>query len=113
MAGFGVVWTAGFAAAAARLGSRLRGKMPGMQVGVFDVVLGFATLTAMTIAGHIGTALSPDTFGDADSALIPSGLVVEYLAWTVGLGAALRSIVGRRRLVPPPLPATATAQPAD
>ena len=109
MGAFGIVWTAGFAAAAARLGSRLRGKAPGSEAGVFDVVLGFSLLTAMTVAGNVGSALAPGAFGELAPTLIPAGLVVEYLAWTVGLGAALRSIVCRRRVVPPPLPAAATA----
>jgi hypothetical protein len=38
------------------------------------------------------------------------GGVVEYLAWTVGLGAALTTLFGKRhRDLPPPLPTAATS----
>jgi hypothetical protein len=40
-------------------------------------------------------------------ALLVVGTVVEYLAWTVGLGAALMTGLGRWAVVPPPMPPTA------
>jgi hypothetical protein len=41
-------------------------------------------------------------------ALVAAGLTVEFIAWTIGLGAAVTTGLGRWYTVPPPI----TAQPA-
>ena len=42
-------------------------------------------------------------------ALLTIGTVVEYLVWTIGLGAAAMTGLGRWATSPPPLPAPSDA----
>ena len=103
-----LLWVGGFAAVSVALGARLRGSR-GDQTSVpfLDLLTGFLAITGVSIfANVVGVAsgeLSP--FG---SLISIAGLVIEYAAWTIGLGAALSTFVtGRRSVTPPPLPATA------
>ncbi len=99
-----LVWTAGFAGVAARLGARLRGgDSASSHSPVLDVLVGFATLTAVTVAAHI-MALGPGWMGRFAFATGAMGLVIEYIAWTVGLGAAIGSLISQQRSTPPPVP---------
>jgi hypothetical protein len=108
------LWVAGFAAAAARLGQALRGRgapsVPRTGAALaqapsgLDYVAGFLVLTGLTlIAQVLGNASA--MLGWLSAPLASAGFVIEYVAWTIGLGAALLTAFDRRsHAVPPPLP---------
>jgi len=106
MAGGALLWIAGFASVAVSLGARLRGSS-GDQTSVpfLDLLTGFLAITGVTIFAHFA-ALTPGVLGPFSGLLHTTGLVIEYVAWTVGLGAALSTLfAGRRAAVAPPVPA--------
>jgi hypothetical protein len=110
LAALAVVWIAGFAATAARLGASIRGEHASwLEPRAGDFILGFVVLTAVTIAGRV-MALGPSWVTPAASMVTSVGLFIEYCAWTLGLGAAMGAIFAGHRTprVPPipPLPAS-------
>jgi hypothetical protein len=108
--GLAIVWLAGFAAVAAQIGGGLRGRAQGPSGGspVLDTAIGVALLGFITVIGHV-LALGPSLFTPAAAAFVTAGLIIEYLAWTVGLGAALLAPFRHRRpSTPPPIPARAS-----
>jgi hypothetical protein len=52
--------------------------------------------------------VTPDPMRTTAFALLATGLAVEFVVWTVGLGAALMTGFGRWSTVPPPPPAVQT-----
>jgi len=102
-----LLWVGGFAAVAVALGARLRGSR-GDQTSVpfVDLLTGFLAITGVSIiANFIG--LAPGVLSPFGSLFSIGGLVIEYAAWTIGLGAALSTFASGRRTAPPPVPATA------
>ncbi len=105
---FGLVWLAGFAGVAAQIGGRLRGRMAGATDSpVLDTAFGVAALGLVTMVGGL-LAVGPWLFTPPAAAFTTAGLIIEYLAWTVGLGAGLVAPFRRRwPSTPPPIPAHA------
>jgi hypothetical protein len=105
---FALAWLAGFAGVAAEIGGRLRGRTVGVSASpVLDTALGVALLGLVTVIGNL-LAVGPWLFTPAAAAFSTAGLVIEYLAWTVGLGAALLApFRSRWPSTPPPIPARA------
>jgi hypothetical protein len=104
-------WLAGFASVAAFLGSRLRGRARpfGAAPSVIDVAWGVTLLFVLPIASDILAFGSFFTW-PLSTSLGVAGFVFEYLAWTIGLGAALLAPLRRRWEVgPPPVPSAASA----
>jgi hypothetical protein len=99
----------GFTALACRLGEWLEDRL-GWQPGNAFVAtaLGFIVLLAPTLVARFLNVASdnvwPLTWG-----LVAIGLTVEFVAWTIGLGAALMTGLGRWYTVPPPI----TMHPSD
>jgi hypothetical protein len=109
--GFMVTWLAGFAGVAAQIGGRLRarGRNGSVDSPVIDTAFGVALLGLVTMIGNV-LALGPPVFTPLAAAFSVAGVVIEYLAWTVGLGAALLApFQARWRATPPPIPAPASA----
>jgi len=107
LAGGALLWVAGFAAVAVALGARLRGSRGDASAApLIDLVTGFLAITALTIVAHF-IALAPGWLGPFGWMVRSAGLVIEYLAWTIGLGAALSTFFVNRSVVPPPVPRTA------
>lgn len=108
LAGFVVVWLAGFAGVAGQVGNRLRASRGHPAVPFLDAMLGLALIASFTVIGHV-LALGPSFMGPAAAAFVSAGLIIEYLAWTVGLGAVLATpfVNGQRAFSPPPIPGTA------
>lgn len=107
-----LVWTAGFAGVVGRLGARLRGQRPGRSSSpTLDLLTGFAAVSALTVIAHFMTLgpwwTDPMSFGAR-----AAGFVVEWTVWTMGLGAALTSFLGRRSDVPPAIPIIAAPAPS-
>lgn len=105
---FALAWLAGFAGVAAELGGRLRGRTAvGNASAVLDTALGVGLLGLVTVIGNL-LAVGPWVFTPAAAAFTTAGFIIEYLAWTVGLGAALLApFRSRWPSTPPPLPARA------
>jgi hypothetical protein len=105
---FALTWLAGFAGVAAEVGGRLRGRATGVSDSpVLDTALGVALIGLVTVIGNL-LAVGPWLFTPAASAFSAAGFVIEYLAWTVGLGAALLApFRSRWPSTPPPIPARA------
>lgn len=98
------LWVAGFAATAARVGASIRGdNTPGVEPRVGDFMIGFFVLTAATIAGRV-LAIGPAWLGSFAQAITSLGVLIEYCAWTLGLGAAIGAVFAGYRPVPPPIP---------
>lgn len=93
----------GFTALACRVGEAIEDRL-GWQPGNafvataigFIVLLGPTLLARFLNVAPIGVA--PLTF-----ALVAFGLTVEFVAWTIGLGAAIITGLGRWYTVPPPI----------
>ena len=64
--------------------------------------MGFFLIVGPTLAARlIGVAPEPLPLGAF--ALLMVGLAIEFLAWTIGLGAAIMTGLGRWHTVPPPI----------
>ena len=111
--GLALVWVAGFAAVAVNVGARLRGRGAASPSLVGDLIAGFLLISALTLVAQ-AFAVAAGTLGPGPWAIRAAGWFVEWLAWTVGLGAALAALVGSRQpAAPPPLPfATPAATPS-
>jgi hypothetical protein len=100
----GVIWVAGFAAVATQLGGRARGRVPGAMPSPIDTLLGLALIASLSLIGHV-VSVGPGLLSPIAAAFITAGFIIEYLAWTVGLGAALAApILNGGRKTPPPVP---------
>jgi hypothetical protein len=102
-------WAAGFAAVAVRLGRRLRGQAA-PPAPIVDLFTGFVAVSAVTIVAH-AIALGPEWLQPFALITGLAGVTVEYIAWTIGLGAAIASTFGRRSSTPPSLPMHAVQAP--
>jgi hypothetical protein len=116
VATFGLLWVGGYAAVAGVVGARLRGSEWSVNgVGAFDVVLGSFLLSGITLLGQV-LMITSDWLGPLPILVRSTGWTIEYLAWTIGLGAALTA--WRRtdgfdpRSVPPVVPPLPTPSPS-
>jgi hypothetical protein len=108
---FLILWLAGFASVAAVVGSRLR---PRISVGdggspVADVAWGVIVLFALMFVGNL-LAFAPPFFWPLSTSMHVIAIGLEFIVWTVGLGAALLAPLQRGwSITPPPVPSTASA----
>jgi hypothetical protein len=94
----------GFAAVAVCVGARLRGSSVGTSASpVADLLVGFIALTALTVVAHF-ISLGSGWLSPVGWMFRAAGLAVEYVAWTIGLGAAISSFFVRGPVLPPPVP---------
>ena len=103
LAGFALIWVAGFTGVAVRLGRTLRGKSAMSQPSVVDFLIGYAIIIGVTVIAQTA-AYGLGWLSLATWPMRSAGLLVEYVAWTIGLGAAVMSLFTNRRVVPPPIP---------
>jgi hypothetical protein len=101
-----VVWAAGFAGVAARLGGLQPGAGASRLAPAGGLLRGYAVIVSITVVGHL-LALGPDWLDGTAGWVRAAGWVVEFAAWTIGLGAGLASLVATRRVptLPPAAPA--------
>jgi hypothetical protein len=92
----------GFTALACRLGERVEDRL-GWQPGNAFVatVIGFAILLGPTLVARFSDFVPWG--GPAGYALLVVAMTVEFVAWTMGLGAAIITGLGRWYTVPPPI----------
>ena len=100
----------GFTALACRLGEWVEDRL-GWQPGnaLVATAIGFVILLTPTVLARFvqfGVSGGPLTI-----VMIAIGLTVEFLAWTMGLGAAIITGLGRWYTVPPPITATPSRAP--
>jgi hypothetical protein len=103
LAALALLWVAGFAGVSVHLGRLLQGARGDQVARVTDCLLGYAAIVAVTVAAQVATV----GFGWSHPALgvlASVGLGIEFIAWTVGLGAAMTSLFARPQVMPPPLP---------
>ena len=93
----------GFTSLACRLGEWVEDRL-GWQPGnaFLATAIGFLLIMGPTLAARL-IGVGPDALRPVAFALLMIGLAVEFLAWTVGLGAAITTGLGRWHTVPPPI----------
>jgi hypothetical protein len=112
LAGTALFWTAGFAGVVARLGARLRGQASGYSTSpTLDLLTGFAVVSMLTVTAHV-LALGPWWTAPTSFGLNLTGTLVEWVVWTLGLGAALTSSLASRSDAPPAIPIIPAAAPS-
>ena len=100
-----LAWTGGFAAVAVCLGARLRGSSVATSSSlVADLLIGFVAITALTMIAHV-LSFGPGWLTPFGWMSRAGGIAVEYVAWTIGLGAALSGRFVRSPSMPQ-MPAT-------
>ena len=115
-AAFALTWVSGYAVVAGLLGARLRGTdwyVHGIRP--VDVFIGSCILSSVTLVGQL-LMLSPGWLAPFAILVRGTGWMVEYVAWTIGLGAALTAWLrpggftrGSVPPVVPPLPSPSNA----
>lgn len=93
----------GFTSLACRLGEWVEDRL-GWQPGnaFLATAIGAFLIMAPALAARL-VGVGPDALHPAAFALLMIGLAVEFLAWTIGLGAAIVTGLGRWHTVPPPI----------
>ena len=101
----------GFTSLACRLGEWVEDRV-GWQPGnaFIATTIGFVLIMGPTLAARL-IGVGPDALRPLAFVILMFGLAIEFLAWTVGLGAAIVTGLGRWHTVPPPI-ATGSAPPA-
>ena len=95
IAAAGVAGTAGFTAVAARIGARLRGTTVEASNALWvDVLLGMTVVSALTLFARFA-AFGPFWTSPAAWSVSAMGFLIEYLVWTIGIGAACASLLAR------------------
>lgn len=114
---FLIAFLMGFAGAAGALGHSVTQRFGGSPLKlVLAVLVGLAIIFALTvIARFAGLAGLPVRI--ILSVVLVTGFIIEYVAWTVGLGGALISRFGRKdmpaAISPPPIPPQPVATSGD
>lgn len=93
----------GFTALACRIGEWIEDRL-GWQPGnaFIATAIGFFVLLAPTLLARVVDVVSIDAW-PLTYALIAAGVTVEFIAWTIGFGAAIMTGFGRWYTVPPPI----------
>jgi hypothetical protein len=103
LAALALLWVAGFTGVAVRIGRALRGGGDQARASVVDFLIGYAIIIGITVLAQL-MAYGLGWLSLAACPMRSAGLVVEFVAWTIGLGAAVTSLFVGRRIVPPPMP---------
>lgn len=94
----------GFTSLAGRVGQAFGGAFTGAGDGVVAAALaGLAIIVLPTFLSRL-VGVGPDALRFVAVGLLVLGTIVEYVAWTVGLGAAIMTGLGGWAVVPPPVP---------
>ena len=93
----------GVTSLACRLGEWVEDRL-GWQPGnaLVATAIGFFLIMAPTLAAHM-IGVGPTALRPLAVAILMVGLAIEFVAWTVGLGAAILTGLGRWHRVPPPI----------
>jgi hypothetical protein len=106
---FFLAFLLGFTGAACGLARLVWRREPVPQGGMLTVLaVGLGVIWSFTLLGRI-VGLGGGPLMAAAVALILVGILIEYAAWTIGLGGALLTRFGRYGALPPPPPVMAAA----
>jgi len=95
VAAAGLAGTAGFTAVAARIGARVRGTTVEESNALFvDMAIGFATVSALSVFARFAS-LGPVWTSPTTWSVSAAGLAIEYVVWTIGIGAACATVLAR------------------
>lgn len=96
----------GFTALACRLGEWLEDRLGVRLHSAFLAAgIGLLIIATPTLLSRV-VGVAPEPLRYAAFGLLVAGAVVEFLVWTIGLGATLMTSFGRQTAAPPPIPAT-------
>ena len=113
--GFLLAFLLGFAGAACGLARVAWRRGSGSQAGMLAALaVGLAIIWSFTLLGRV-VGLGGGPLMAAAVGLIIVGILIEYAAWTLGLGGALLTRFGRYGALPPPavVPPAASAEPIN
>lgn len=103
----GVAMVLGFTALATRVGEWLEDRVGWRGHNAFVAAgLGLLIIVGPTLLARL-LGVAPGV-GVAGFLLLSTGIVVEFVVWTIGLGATLMTGFGRWSAVPPPMPPPTT-----
>jgi hypothetical protein len=98
-----VAMVLGFTALATRVGEWIEDRLGWRGHNAFAAAaLGMIVIVAPTLAARV-LGVAPG-IGVAGFFLLTTGIIVEFVIWTIGLGATLITGFGRWSIVPPPVP---------
>jgi len=101
----------GFTGIAARVGAFVAARFGGDGGGlVLAAWLGLGLLVLPALLARTIDVL-PGPFHLVAFSMLVGGVIIEYVAWTIGLGAALMTGFGRSSAVPPPVPSPVPDEP--
>jgi hypothetical protein len=104
IAAAGMAGAAGFTAVSARIGARVRGTTVEASNALWiDVLIGMAVVSAVTVFATF-TAFGTFWTSPVTWSMSAVGLLIEYVVWTIGIGAACATALARWN---GPQPATA------
>jgi hypothetical protein len=94
----------GFTALACRVGAWVEDRLGWRGHNAFvATAVGFVLIVGLTVLSRtLGVASGP--VRDAAWGLLLAGILIEFIVWTIGLGATLMTGFGRWSTVPPPVP---------
>ena len=93
----------GFTSVACRLGEGVEDLLRWHPGNAFiSTAIGFVLIMGPTLAARF-IGVGPEAIRPGAFALLVIGLAMEFMAWTVGLGAAILTGLGRWHTVPPPI----------
>jgi hypothetical protein len=102
----------GFTALVTRLGEWLEDRLGIRGHSAFlAAALGLLVVVGPTLLSRF-VGVAPWPMRMAGFGLLAAGITIEFVVWTIGLGATLMTGFGRWSTVPPPLPPPAPAVPA-
>jgi len=95
----------GFTALACRLGEWIEDRL-GLRIpsAIVATAIGFLVIVGPAFLARL-VGVGPAPFGAAAFSLLAAGAILEFGAWTIGLGATLMTGFGRWSTTPPPIPA--------
>lgn len=94
----------GFTGLARRLGLALGARFGwGGSAAAGAALLGLTAIVLPTVLSRL-VGVAPGLLSPVTWSLLAIGTAIEYVAWTVGLGAAVLTGLGRWAVVPPPVP---------
>jgi hypothetical protein len=95
----------GFTALACRLGQWIEDQLGWrMHNAIAAAALGLLVIVGPTLLSR-ALGIAPEPARHAALVLLVAGALIEFIVWTMGLGATLMTGFGRRSMTPAPLPA--------
>lgn len=96
----------GFTAIACQIGEWIENRLGWrLRSAVIATILGLVVIIGPSLLSR-ALGIAPEPIRWAAFGLLVAGAFVEFVVWTLGLGATLMTGFGRRSIAPPPIPAS-------